>query len=78
MIGSIIRTVKAKTGGIHDYVFVKSKGKDYFLHRTAFSDSWNDMMNELARGKKVDVEFDIEDSPKGPRVSKCQLLPIPK
>lgn len=59
-----IKTVNEKA-----YAFVKCNGKDYFFHKNDFNGHWYDMVSDfkaLKSGERIEVEFEIGESSKGP------------
>lgn len=49
--------------------FIKAgNGKEYFFHRSDFNGHWDELLREFKFVKdKINVQFDIVDSTKGPR-----------
>ena len=76
MIGVIKNLVKSKldSGGFHDYLFIVGEDKSYFLHRKDFKDKWEEMILRVQSGEKVQVEFDLLSSPKGPRAVNARII----
>lgn len=51
--------------------------KDVFFHRDDFSGHWKDLLTDFRRGKPVPVEFELVDSPKGPRAANVRRVDHP-
>lgn len=49
-------------------------GQDYFVHKSAFRGKWFSLMEEVDQGGIVQVEFEVETSPKGPRADNVRRL----
>jgi len=49
-------------------------GTDYFVHKSSFRGKWFALMEEVEEGKKVPVEFDTDEGPKGPRADNVRRL----
>lgn len=64
MAEGFVKTVHEKR-----YGFIRVDKKDYFFHKNDYNGYWSDLENdfkELKDGEKIEVTFDIGDSPKGP------------
>lgn len=71
MRAKITRLIKDRGFG-----FIKDdEGLQYFFHMTAIDPKENLTFDELTEG--MDVEFKIEESPKGPRAAPRSLKLIP-
>lgn len=71
MIGYIIKIPAEKFFG-----FIKAgDGKEYFFHRMDFQGHWDELRREFDYVKdKINVEFDIVASQKGPRASNVRRI----
>lgn len=58
--------------------FVRSAdGTEYFFHRDDFYGHWDDLMTDNERGIKIPVEFEVVESPKGPRAANVKRTDFP-
>ena len=70
-----IKTVHEKA-----YGFVRIENTDYFFHKNDFNGFWTDLVNdfyELEINEKIEVEFEIGNSPKGPCALNVRRLDWP-
>lgn len=65
MIG-FVRNVNHEKG--FGFIRTDTSG-DYFFHRSGFNGHWDDLCVDFSVGKKIEVEFDPEQGPKGPRAN---------
>lgn len=50
------------------YGFIRAGGKDFFFHRADCLCDWDELVNDAKiNSGVVNVQFDVVDSPKGPR-----------
>lgn len=73
MTGYIIKMPAEKFFG-----FIKAgNGKEYFFHRADYNGHWDDLRREFDFVKdKINVEFDVVDSSKGPRAGNVRRIEI--
>ncbi len=63
MNGTIVRVLPDKGFG-----FLKgTDGVEYFFHRSGFNGFFDDLIADMGYNKNVQVTFEVEKSPKGPR-----------
>lgn len=69
MIG-VVRKIVAEKG----FGFIRAADKDYFFHKSDYTDSWDDLVSDYNLDRSVDVEFEIGNSIKGPRANMITRL----
>ena len=52
-------------------------GKEHFFHKDDFIGHWDDLVTDVEAKEKVNVEFEVVSSPKGPRASKVRRTDHP-
>jgi len=72
MKGEVIRLVAEKGFG-----FIRCGKVDYFFHRSDFSGHWKDLEVDMKEKNLVPVEFEEENSRKGPRASNVRRADFP-
>ena len=50
---------------------------EYFFHREDFNGHWDDLVADLNRKERIEVEFEETKSWKGPRASEVRRLDFP-
>lgn len=68
MIGIVRSMPEGKNFG-----FIQVDAKDIFFHREEYIGDWKSLVHEFNKGKKLTVEFEKVESPKGPRASNVTL-----
>jgi CspA family cold shock protein len=63
MVGTVSRLIADKGFGF----ITGEDGVDYFFHRSDLGGFFDDLAADVAKGRKIKVNFDIVPSPKGPR-----------
>jgi len=48
--------------------------RDYFFHREDYNGIWNDLVDDIASGKRVRVTFEPNETHKGPRASNVERI----
>lgn len=48
--------------------------RDYFFHRADFLGHWNELCDDVATDMRVEVRFDVAESPKGPRAANVERI----
>lgn len=66
MNGTVSRIIPNKNFG---FIKAGEGQKEYFFHRDDFNGHWNDLENDVIKGKEIEVEFESVHSDKGPRAS---------
>lgn len=70
-----IRSIPSKNGQISNFAFIKGDdGKEYFLHASDLSDSWDTLKQKIATSRSADIEFDVIMGMKGPRAEKARIV----
>jgi cold shock CspA family protein len=65
MKGKVIKLVLERRFG-----FIEGEdGKEYFFHKDDLNGFFEDLAEDMMKGRKVDVTFTIVPSPKGPRAA---------
>jgi cold shock CspA family protein len=65
MEGTIVRMFSDKKFG-----FLQDEhGKDYFFHSSDVNGFFDDLVEDLQKGQKIHVTFDVVASPKGARAA---------
>lgn len=65
----VVKTIVADKG----YGFIKTVGgTEYFFHKSDFNGHWTDLVEDA--NKQVEVEFDVTNSPKGPRAANVRRI----
>lgn len=68
----IVKTVTER-----NYGFIKaSNGGEYFFHKADFNGFWEDLVKDFRR-MKIEVTFEVAESPKGPRAAGVRRLDYP-
>jgi len=57
--------------------FIRAGSKDYFFHRDDFNGFWVDLMDDYAKTKSVEVEFNPMESKRGPRAENVKRTDYP-
>ena len=58
-----------------DYAFlVSGANRDIFLHKRSFIGNWDDLREMWRQSSKIEVEFEIVETPKGLRAEKCKVV----
>lgn len=73
MTGFVKNIVQNRNFG---FIRNEDNGLEYFFHRDDFSGHWDDLFVDANRTKVV-VEFDVADSPKGPRAANVRRTDWP-
>jgi len=74
MLG-IIKSIPKSESGLANYAFIRGKdGKEYFLHISGFLDSWDDLKKMISMKKIAEIEFQVEESPRGPRATNARII----
>lgn len=73
MTGTIARVIGDKGFG-----FVRdTTGVEHFFHKSGFLGHWDDLEFDHKKGLKIPVEFDQEESRKGPRATNVRRTDFP-
>lgn len=65
-----IKTIKSEKG----YGFIRSGTKEYFFHYSDFEGSFHDLEEMFNLKKDINVEFELGESPKGPRAANVRIV----
>lgn len=58
-----------------DYVFlVSGANRDIFLHKRSFQGNWEELRELYRLNAKVELEFEVEETPKGLRAIKAKVV----
>ena len=60
-----------------NFGFIRCSGVEYFFHRDDFTGFWPDLVEDINAKAKVEVEFESQDSPKGPRAINVRRTDYP-
>lgn len=60
-----------------NFGFIRCSGNEYFFHREDFSGHWDDLVEDINKKERVEVEFEEKQSPKGPRAHNVRRLDWP-
>jgi cold shock CspA family protein len=65
-----------------NFGFIKANSSEIFFHRSDFNGHWEDLESDFKKvqGKKgefIELEFDVVDSPKGPRAANVKRTDFP-
>ena len=78
MTGFVSSIPEGKYFGFISIEGMGKKGKEIFFHQSDFKGHWSDLVEDFRDGRiKIDVEFDVVDTPKGPRASNVRRLDYP-
>lgn len=70
MKGKVIKLVLERRFG-----FIEGEdGKEYFFHKDDLNGFFDDLAEDMMKGRKVDVNFTIVPSPKGPRAAEVTRI----
>lgn len=66
-------------GKFYGFILEPITKNEYFFHREDFNGFWDDLMLDVGKDRlpKIEVTFDIVDSPKGPRANNVKRLDYP-
>lgn len=60
------------------YGFIRSGSTEFFFHEQDFNGHWADLVEDVGnKNSRIEVEFEIGDSPKGPRARNVRRLDFP-
>ena len=68
MNGVIVKIIPDKGFG-----FIRCKGISYFFHRSAYRGHFDELVDMFEDRTTIDVTFDSEETPKGPRAENVRL-----
>lgn len=70
----MLGVIKTVTG--RNYGFVRDPlGIEHFFHREDFLGNWDQLFSTYSTSKRrIEVEFDVVDSPKGPRAANVKII----
>jgi cold shock CspA family protein len=75
MRGTIKHIVKDRNYG---FIRADKTNGEYFFHKDDFNGFWQDLVDDSDSGnRKIKVEFEIAESPKGPRAKDVKRLDYP-
>lgn len=60
-----------------NFGFIRASGVEYFFHRENFNGHWEDLEADIKKKDRVEVEFEVQDSPKGPRAKDVKRTDFP-
>jgi cold shock CspA family protein len=69
VIGYVCRLVREK-----GFCFVKYDGRDYFLHKQEFDGFWDDLVTDYEGKRKIEIEFEQSEGPKGLRATNARRI----
>lgn len=72
-----MRGVVRMLNGEKRFGFIQTDVGDFFFHASAFNGHWDDLEADFRSHKKIEVEFDRDNGPKGPRASNVSRLDWP-
>jgi cold shock CspA family protein len=65
-------------GKMYGFIKVDGEPKEYFFHKDDFDGFWEDLQADLLdRNAKIEVDFEIKQSEKGPRAANVKRLDWP-
>ena len=70
MVNGVVCRVVADKG----FCFVKYEGKDYFLHKQEFNGFWEDLVFDFKGNRKIEIEFEEMEGPKGLRATNARRI----
>lgn len=74
MIGQI-KSIPSKNGQMSNFAFIKGEdGKEYFLHSSDLSDTWDKLKATIAASRSANIEFEVVMGLKGPRAEKARIV----
>lgn len=73
MTGIVKRIVKDKGYGF----IAVTGGTEYFFHRSNFSGHYDDLVDDVNMHLQVPVEFEVVNSPRGPRAQNVSRTDYP-
>lgn len=70
-----ISSIPSKNGQVSNFAFIKGDdAKEYFLHASDLTDSWDTLRHTIAAKKVAMLEFEVVMGLKGPRAEKAKIV----
>ncbi len=69
----MVKNIVVKRG----FGFITSGKQEYFFHKDDFYGHWDNLLEDVFAQQRVPVEFEVKESPKGPRASNVRRTDHP-